>query len=167
VASPARAGREWCEAAMEAGAAADGVVRAEAEKNEEENAPAGAEALVSEEDAVEGDAARERLEGTERRGCYRGRADWGRRWARGFKRPGRGHGVAETSTHYAPQGQVLSSDISTPRFSEGRGWLCDRPGDRPHSAAVRGIPISITSTRRREKASQVERLWSLQPIHFV
>src|ERR1700723_972975 len=28
------------------------------------------------------------------------------------------------------------------------------------------IPISITSTRRHEKASLVERLWSLQPIHF-
>jgi hypothetical protein len=38
---------------MEAGAAADGIVRAEAEKNEEENAPAGSEALVSEEDAAE------------------------------------------------------------------------------------------------------------------
>ena len=33
--------------------AADGVVRADAEKNEEENAPAGAEALVSEEDTVD------------------------------------------------------------------------------------------------------------------
>jgi hypothetical protein len=31
---------------------ADGIVRADAEQNEEENAPAGAEALVSEEDAV-------------------------------------------------------------------------------------------------------------------
>jgi len=31
---------------------ADGIVRADAEKNEEENAPAGSEALVSEEDAV-------------------------------------------------------------------------------------------------------------------
>ena len=33
--------------------AADGVVRAEAEKNEEENAPAGAEALISEQDTVD------------------------------------------------------------------------------------------------------------------
>jgi hypothetical protein len=32
--------------------ASNGVVRAEAEKNEEENAPAGSEAVVSEEDAV-------------------------------------------------------------------------------------------------------------------
>ena len=32
--------------------AADGVARSEAEKNEQENAPAGAEAFVSEEDAV-------------------------------------------------------------------------------------------------------------------
>jgi hypothetical protein len=31
---------------------ADGIVRADAEENEEENAPAGSEAVVSEEDAV-------------------------------------------------------------------------------------------------------------------